>query len=216
MVHPGEEKPVIEGKKQPRRRPHIGTQQAAIARQIALGERLPAPPKRVLELPKPPKGTRPEWLAGAWKLPPRDEASLALFVEEYASAERFWAWLGDGYDQTANRCRRGYAYLTSADKPDDGSFALYETLLRWLDWYEAAYWLLMAWYGPGHTCRRLRLPLADFHDGDGNRLTVVRELRGVPGEVLLEDALWHWRAQLILSHRLTDMGPPPAAPAETA
>jgi hypothetical protein len=40
---------------------------------------------------------------------------------------------------------------------------------------------------------------------------MVRELRGVPGEVLLEDALWHWRAQLILTHRLTDVGeaPPP-------
>jgi hypothetical protein len=41
----------------------------------------------------------------------------------------------------------------------------------------------------------------------------VRELRGVPGEILLEDALWHWRAQLILTRRLTDVGegPPPEA-----
>ena len=52
--------------------------------------------------------------------------------------------------------------------------------------------------------------MPDLHDGDGHRLVVVRELRGVPGEILLEDALWHWRAQLILSRRLTDVGEAPS------
>lgn len=199
---------MIEGKKQTRR-PAGHTQQAAMARQIALGERLPPPPKRVSELPHPPKGTRPDWLAGAWKCPPRDEGGLALFVEEYASAERFWAWVADCYEQTANRCRRGYAYLTSADKPDDESFQLYESLTRWLDWCEMSYWLLMAWYTPVINCKRLRLPLPELHDGSGHPLTIVRELRGVPGEILLEDALWHWRTHLILTHALTDIGTPP-------
>ena len=106
-------------------------------------------------------------------------------------------------------CRRGYAYLTSAERPDEEAFALYEALTRWADWCETAYWLLTRWYGPENPCPRLRLPLPDLHDGDGHRLVVVRELRGVPGEVLLEDALWHWRAQLILSHRLTDVGEAP-------
>ena len=81
-------------------------------------------------------------------------------------------------------------------RPDEEAFALYEALTRWADWCEAAYWLLLRWYGPENPCPRLRLPLPDLHDGDGHRLVVVRELRGVPGEVLLEDALWHWRAQL--------------------
>jgi hypothetical protein len=182
-----------------------------MAEQIALGERLPAPPKRVLDLPRPPKGNRPDWLASAWALPKRDEAGLVLFAEEYAAAERFWAWLADCYEETAIRLRRGYAYLTSAERPDEESFALYEALYRWTDWCATAYWLLLRWYGPENACPRLRLPLPDLHDGEGHRLVIVRELRGVPGEVLLEDALWHWRAQLILTRRLTDVGaaPPP-------
>jgi hypothetical protein len=185
-----------------------------------LAERQPPPPKRVLDLPRPPTGNRPDWQAGAWALPTRDEAGLALFAEEYAAAERFWAWLADCYTETAARCRRGYAYLTSAERPDEESFALYEALTRWLDWCETAYWLLLRWYGPENPCPRLRLPFPELHDGERHRLTIVRELRGVPGEVLLEDALWHWRAQLILSHRLTDVGeappPDPEPPQETA
>jgi hypothetical protein len=200
---------MIEGQKQRRRGPKSGRQGAA-ARQIALGERLPAPPQRVLDLPRPPKGNRPAWLAGAWALPRRDEAGLALFAEEYAAAERFWAWLADCYEETAIRLRRGYAYLTSAERPDEEGFALYEALTGWADWCETAYWLLLRWYGPENACPRLRLPLPDLHDGEGHRLVVVRELRGVPGEILLEDALWHWRAQLILTHRLTDVGEAPA------
>ena len=207
---------MIEGKKQRRRGPRSG-QQRAVARQIALGERLPAPPKRVLDLPKPPTGNRPAWLAGAGALPRRDAAGLALFAEEYAAAERCWAWLADCYAQTADRLRAGHAYLSGEGQRDDESFALYEALLRWADWCEAAYWLLARWYGPENPCPRLRLPLPEFHDGNGHRLTVVRELRGVPGEILLEDALWHWRAQLILSRRLTDVGaaPPPDADGPT-
>jgi hypothetical protein len=200
---------MIEGQRQRRRSPKRGPQRAA-ARQIALGERLPAPPQRVLDLPRPPKGNRPAWLAGAWALPKRDAGGLALFAEEYAGAERFWAWLGDCYAETAARCRRGYAYLTSAERPDEESFALYEALTRWLDWCETAYWLLLRWYGAENACARLRLPLPDLHDGEGHRLVIVRELRGVPGEILLEDALWHWRAQLILTRRLTDVGEAPA------
>jgi hypothetical protein len=199
-------------------RPTTGPRQLALNARFP--ERQPPPPKRILDLPKPPRGNRPVWLASAWALPKRDEGGLALFPDEYAAAERFWAWLAGCYEQTAARCRRGYAYLTSAERPDEESFALYEALTRWLDWGETAYWLLLRWYGPENPCPRLRLPLPDLHDGDGHRLTVVRELRGVPGEVLLEDALWHWRAQLILSHRLTDVGeappPDPEPPQETA
>jgi hypothetical protein len=181
-----------------------------MAELIASGQRQPAPPRRVLHLPRPPKGNRPDWLTGAWALPKRDEAGLALFAEQYAAAERFWAWLGDCYAEAAARCRRGYAYLTAAGRPDEEAFALYEALCRWADWCETAYWLLARWYGPENPCPRLRLPLPDLHDGDGHRLLVVRELRGVPGEVLLEDALWHWRAQLILTRRLTDVGEAPS------
>jgi hypothetical protein len=199
---------MIEGQKQRPRNPKSGRQRAA-AGQIALSERLPAPPKRILDLPRPPRGNRPDWLAGAWALPRRDAGGLALFAEEYAAAERFWAWLADRYAETAIRLRRGYAYLTSAERPDEESFALYEALTRWADWCETASWLLLRWYGPENACPRLRLPLPDLHDGDGHRLTMVRELRGVPGEVLLEDALWHWRAQLILTRRLTDVGEAP-------
>src|SRR5262249_8709300 len=87
----------------------------------------PLPP-----LPRPPKSNGPGWLTGAWKTPPRDAGGLALFPAEYAAAERFWAWLGDCYAETAGRCRSGYAYLTSAARPADEAFALYEALLRWL------------------------------------------------------------------------------------
>ena len=162
--------------------------QRAFADLIASGARLPAPPKRVLELPKPPRGNRPAWLAGAGGLPKRDAAGLELFAEEYAAAERFWAWLGDCSAQTADRLRAGHAYLSGEGQRDDEGFALYEALLRCADWCETAYWLLARWYGPENPCPRLRLPLPDLHDGDGHRLTIVRELRGVPGEVLLEDA----------------------------
>src|SRR5262245_34477179 len=146
---------MIEGQKQRRRDPKRG-QQRAVARQIALGERLPAPPKRILDLPRPPGGNRPDWLAGARALPRRDEAGLALFAEEYAAAERFWAWLGDCYTETAARLRRGHACLTAAGRPDEEAFALYEALCRWADWCEAAYWLLARWYGPENPCPRLR------------------------------------------------------------
>ena len=186
----------------------------AFADLIASGARLPAPPKRVLDLPKPPKGNRPAWLAGAGALPPRDPGGLALFAEAYAAAERFWAWLADCYAQTADRLRAGHAYLSGEGQRDDEGFALYEALLRWADWCETAFWLLARWYGPENPCPRLRLPFPELHDGEGHRLTVVRELRGVPGEILLEDALWHWRAQLILSHRLTDVGAAPAPEAD--
>jgi hypothetical protein len=193
------------------RRPAATGRQRAMAEQIATGERLPAPPRRVLDLARPPKGNRPDWLAGAWALPKRDEAGLALFAEEYAAAERFWAWLADCYTQTADRLRRGYAYLTGEGQQDEEAFALYEALGRWADWCATAYWLLLRWYGAENSCARLRLPFPELHDGAGHRLTIVRELRGVPGELLLEDALWHWRAQLILTRRLTDVGeaPPP-------
>ena len=192
--------------------PSPSPRQLALTARIA--ERQSAPPKRILELPRPPRGNRPAWLVGTGALPPRDAGGLALFAEEYAAAERFWAWLADCYAETAARLRRGYAYLTSAEKPEEDAFALYEALRRWADWCETAYWLLARWYGPENPCPRLRLPLPELHDGTGHRLTVVRELRGVPGEILLEDALWHWRAQLILSHRLTDVGEAPAPDAD--
>jgi hypothetical protein len=202
-----------ETKETPQKRA-LTARQRAIAEQIELGERLPAPPRRVLDLPKPPKGNRPDWLAGAWAMPKRDAAGLALFADEYATAERFWAWLADCYAQTADRLRAGYAYLTADGQKDADAFALYEALCRWADWCETAYWLLARWYGPENPCPRIRLPFPELHDGmasqGGIRLTVTRELRGIPGEILLEDALWHWRAQLLLSRRLTDVGEAPA------
>lgn len=180
-------------------------------------ERQPPPTKRARAREHPPIAEAPEW---AWPLAPEwDAAALALYPEEHAAAGRFWAWLTDTYASTRTRMWTGYRYLEGLTSKDDEAEALYRSLGTWLHWLEAAWWLLTVWYAEDHRCRWLHLPLPGAHDGDGNPLRVVREYRGLSGEVLLEDALRLWRDWAILHHHLPDVGeaptPPPAPASES-
>jgi hypothetical protein len=171
-------------------------------------DRLPPPTERERKRERPPENTRPAWATVA---PPEwSEGAAALFPEEREHARAFWRWLGDTYTQTRARLWRGYHYLEALTGEDAEAEEHYRALCAWWHWLEAAWWLLTRWYGDD-SCRQLVLPFPAAHDGDGRPLRIVREYRGLKGEVVLEDALRLWRDYAILSHQLPDVGeaPPP-------
>jgi hypothetical protein len=177
-------------------------------------DRLAPPSKAAQKREHPPISETPEW---AWPLAPEwDAAALTLFPQEHADARQFWAWMTDTYIQVRARMWMGYRYLEALDGHDDDAETLYQALGAWLHWLEAAWWLLTQWYGDDNRCRWLWLPFMPvIHDGSGRPPRVVREYRGLKGEVLLEEALRLWRDWAVLAHHLPDIGEAPVeAPPE--
>lgn len=150
-------------------------------------------------LPNPPDNRRPAWAMA--EPPERDAAMVGLFPEDCARAERFWGWLMERRRTAAERAQRGYVFLHKQERLDKEDRALYLALLRYVRWCEWAWWELTTWYAPAGLISRpttLWLPLPTFPGIDGE-VSVVRELNGLPGCVLLEDVLaatheWAWNA----------------------
>lgn len=190
----------------------VSPRSAPRARQLGLAERfadkMPAPTKRAFERESPPVNEHPSWARPI--APERDEAALVLYQQEYASAGVFWGWLTVTYRDIRSRMWTGYRYLEGLDGKNDEAEGLYRSLGSWLHWLETAWWLLTQWYGQ-QVCRSLPFPLHAAHDGNGRPLRIVKEYRGLKGEVLLEEALRLWRDYAILTHQLPDIGDAPDA-----
>lgn len=165
-----------------------------------------APKPHMATLALPPNPRRPAWQLGT--APPRDLAGEHLFTARYREADRFVAWLLTTRDECAARAARGHAYLSDTPGADGETVDLYRRLVRWVAWADACLWLLTHWYAQPDAAPRpasLLLPFSFAAERDGTPQLIVRELRGLAHEQLMEELLLLWRDQSILDGYLRDV-----------